>query len=136
MKARKIDHVGIVIADLEKAKWVFGELLGMEFDHEEVMDAWNVKAAFFRCGESLIELLQPIGPGIDQDFLDRTGGGLHHICYEVDSIDQAYQELSQHMRITSDGPLPGNGGSRIFFLEPEDIFHIETEFMEPKRESD
>lgn len=130
MKPSKIDHVGIVVADLERAKYVFGTLFGMEFDHEEVVDTWNVKAAFFRCGASLIELLEPIGPGVDQDFLDQTGGGLHHICYQVDDIDQAYQELSKTMRITSDSPQPGNGGSRVFFLEPDDVFHIETEFLE------
>lgn len=133
MKANKIHHIGIVIPDLEAGKRLFGDLFGMEFDHEESSDVWNVKAAFYRCGESLIELLQPIGPGVDQDFLDRTGGGIHHICYQVDDIEEAYRTASQQVGV-DDGPQPGNGGSRIFFLKPEDVFNIETELLEPKRE--
>ena len=131
MKAKKIHHIGIVVPDLEAAKHLFGELLGMDYDHEESSDVWNVKAAFYRCGESLIEVMEPTGPGVDQDFLDRTGGGIHHVCYEIDDADQAYAELSRRLRVEGDGPQPGNSGSRIFFLNAEDTFHIETELLEP-----
>ena len=134
MKTHKIHHIGIVVPDLAKAKMVFGDLFGMKYDHEESSDVWNVNAAFYWCGDVLIELLEPTGPGVDQDFLDERGGGLHHICYIIDDADKAYEELSHHFGMASDGPEPGNSGSRIFFLKAEDVFNIETEFLEPKKE--
>lgn len=133
MKTKKIHHIGIVVADLAKAKRIFGDLFGMKLDHEESSDVWNVNAAFYWCGDVLLELLEPTGPGVDMDFLEERGGGLHHICYEIDDADTAYQELSGHFGMASDGPVPGNSNSRVFFLKAEDIFQIETEFLEPAK---
>ncbi len=130
MKITKIDHIGIVVESLDKGKHIFSDLLGMEFDHEEIMEDWNVRAGFFRCGDVMLELLEPIGPGEDQEFLDMYGGGLHHICFETDDIDEAFAKTKEVLHPKTDTTLPGNSGSRIFFVDEKRIFNIRTEFLE------
>ena len=80
---KKIDHIGIVVKDLEKSKQIYEKELHLEFVRQEQNPAFNVDIVFFRCGEVLIELLCPYGPGMNQDFLDATGGGIHHTTWRT-----------------------------------------------------
>ncbi len=126
---QKIDHIGIVVRDLEKAMKVYAEELKLPLVRKERNPAFNVDIAFFRCGEVLVELLCPYGPGINQDFLDATGGGIHHIAYEVDDVERTYQEVADTLG-HKDEIKPGAGGSRIFFADPKKMDQVETEFVE------
>lgn len=92
---KKIDHIGIVVKDLEKSKQIYEKELHLEFVRQEQNPAFNVDIVFFRCGEVLIELLCPYGPGMNQDFLDATGGGIHHIAYEVEDLDDTYLSVAE-----------------------------------------
>lgn len=125
---QKIHHLGIVVKDLDEAVKMYSEKLGLKLVSTEVSDAFNVKIAFLSCGETLIELLQPIGPGMNQDFLDKTGGGFHHICYKVDDIEKCFKEMSEKFILKDKELKPGAGGSKIFFLEASSIGNVETEF--------
>lgn len=93
-----------------------------------------MKIAFIPVGEVLVEFLQPIGPGMIQDFLMNHGEGLHHICYRVTSIDKALQEISKKLNLRDKIPRIGGAGSRIAFLDPGSVFNVETEFVERKEE--
>lgn len=126
---KKIDHIGIVVKDLEASMRVYAEELKLPFVRRERNPAFNVDIAFFRCGDVLVELLSPYGPGINQDFLDATGGGIHHIAYEVDDVEGMYTEVA-HTLGHKDVIKPGAGGSRIFFVDPQKMDHVETEFVE------
>ncbi len=130
MKVKQINHVAIVVPDLEKARHFYGEILGLPFDHEESSDVWNVKALFYWCGNILLELLYPTGPGVDMDFLEKTGGGLHHICYEVDNIEEAFDTLKSSIGTQTEEILPGASDSRIFFLKTENVGNVETELVQ------
>ncbi len=77
----KIDHIGIIVRDLDKAIKVYSEALGLELKMTEVLEEYQVKIAFIPIGESLIELCEPIGPGEDKDFLEVHGEGLQHIFF-------------------------------------------------------
>ena len=72
---KKIDHIGIVVKDLEQSMRIYAEELKLAFVRQERNPEFNVDIAFFRCGDVLVELLCPYGPGMNQDFLDSTGGG-------------------------------------------------------------
>lgn len=129
---KKIDHIGIVIPDIEQGKVLFSNALGLNLEKEEVNHSWNVIIAFFRCGEVLIELLQPFGPGSIQSFLETHGSGIHHICYEVDDIEKAMEYYSKHFILESETPLPGADGSKVFFIAGESLCNVETELVQLK----
>ena len=127
---KKVDHIGIVVKNLEESIAVYTEKMGLKVLRTEVSEEFNVRIAFIPCGEVLIELLQPIGPGMNQDFLDATGGGIHHIAYEVDDIEVCFKEMGTKFPLKDKDIKPGAGGSRIFFLDPRAIGNVETEFAQ------
>lgn len=126
---RKIDHIGIVVKDLDASMRMYVEDLKLPFVRQERNPEFNVDIAFFRCGEVLVELLCPYGPGMNQDFLNATGGGIHHIAYEVDNIENMYMEIADTLG-HKDTIKPGAGNSRIFFADPQKAGNVETEFVE------
>jgi methylmalonyl-CoA/ethylmalonyl-CoA epimerase len=126
----KIDHIGIVVRNLEKAIQVYSDVLGLKADRVERVEEFKVKIAFLPVGEVLVELLEPVGPGIVQDFLTEHGEGLYHICYKVTDIDKALEEVGKKTRLRDKKARPGGAGSRVAFLEPEDMFNVETELVE------
>ena len=130
----KIDHIGIIVRDLDKAIKVYSEALDLELKMTEVLEEYQVKIAFIPIGESLIELCEPIGPGEDQDFLEEHGEGLQHICFRVADIDKALEEVGKKVKLRDKEPRPGAAGSRIAFLDPQSIFNVETQLVERKEE--
>ncbi len=127
---KKIDHLGITVKNYDEMKKLFEEALGLEFVKEEVSEEWNCKMAFYKCGDVLLELCSPTGPGVDQDYLDATGGGLQHIAFEVEDIDEALKVCDEKFVLRDKEPLPGADGTKVFFLEPSSIGNMETEFMQ------
>jgi methylmalonyl-CoA/ethylmalonyl-CoA epimerase len=93
----KVDHVGIVVHDIQAALAVYEAALGLTL--EEVVDVpdQNVKVAFLPVGESNVELVQPTttDSGV-AEFLNRRGEGVHHICFEVQDIEAALARLQAH----------------------------------------
>lgn len=108
----KIDHIGIVVKDLEKAIKVYSDVLGFKVDKVEQVEEFKVKIAFLPVGEVLIELLEPIGPGVVQDFLRDHGEGLYHICYRVTDIDKALEVVGKKTKLRDKRPRPGGAGSQ------------------------
>lgn len=93
----KLDHIGLVVEDIAKAKEVF-EAIGLEGGTKAVPDALQkVTASFVNVGKAdgiYIELLEPTSDDSPiTNFLKKKGGGLHHLCFEVEDIDQAVKEL-------------------------------------------
>jgi len=126
----KIDHIGIVVRDLEQGIKLYSEGLGLKLESIEESEGFQTKLAMLPCGEVLIELLEPTGPGMLQDFLNKQGEGLHHICYKVANITDALEKAGKTFELRDKKPLPGAGGSRIAFLNPASILNVETEFVE------
>ncbi|MBQ8563448.1 MAG: VOC family protein [Firmicutes bacterium] len=125
----KINHVGIVVDNYEASKKLYGEEgLGLKYLREEENHAHGCKIAFFQCGEVMIEIITPIGPGLSQKFLAEHGPGLHHICYETSDIDAEFNKAKTVFDTDYTQPVPGAGGTRVFFLKPESIGNVETEF--------
>src|SRR3954470_15222774 len=82
---KKIHHIGIVVRNLEEAFKFYKDTLGLPLGKMAIMQDQGVKAALLPVGESEIELLEPITPdtGVAK-FLEKKGGGLHHLCFETD----------------------------------------------------
>lgn len=126
----QIDHIGIVVRNLEKGIKLYSEGLGLKLELIEESEGFQTKLAMLPCGEVLIELLEPTGPGMLMDFLNKHGEGLHHICYKVANINEALERASKTFVLRDKTPLPGAGGSKIAFLNPASILNVETEFVE------
>jgi len=97
-------------------------------------EEFQVKIAFLPVGEVLVELIEPIGPGEIQDYLDTHGEGLHHICYRVPDIEKALEEVDAKLKMRDKKPRPGGAGSKVAFLDPHSIFNVETELVERAEE--
>lgn len=127
---KKIDHIGIIVKDLDKAIDVYSKILGLNVKLIEFSEDFNVRIAFLPVGEVLVELLEPVGPGILQDFLNERGEGFHHICYRVADIHKAIKKVGNKLTLRDQEPITAVAGSKIFFLDPKSIFNTETEFVE------
>jgi methylmalonyl-CoA epimerase len=115
----RIDHLGIAVRDLEKAR-MFYSLLGMQVGPSEVIPQEQVRTAMIQTGESRIELLEPLTEDSSIGrFLDRRGEGLHHLALQVEDIAEVFQEMkAAGMRLVSDELNIGAGGQLYFFVHP------------------
>jgi len=130
----KLDHIGIVVKDLEKAMKVYSDGLGLSVKRIEQSEEFQVKIAFLPVGEVLVELIEPIGPGAIRDYLNKHGEGLHHICYRVANINKAMEKVGAKLKMRDQKPRPGGAGSKVAFLDPQSIFNVETELVERREE--
>ncbi len=130
---KKIDHVGIVVRDVEQAAALYRDGLGLDYLRTENNEDFHCKIAFLQCGNVLIELIEPTGEGPSKQFLETRGEGIHHICYEVDDIQKALVHAKANLRTDYDAPKVGAGDSRVFFLDPSSVCGVETEFVELKK---
>ena len=121
----KLNHVAIVVPDLEAATAVYRDTLGATVSAPEDLPEHGVTTVFVELPNTKIELLLPLGEGSPiQGFLDKNpAGGIHHVCYEVDDILAARDRLKgAGARVLGDGePKIGAHGKPVLFLHPKDF---------------
>ena len=132
MKIRRVNHLGILVDDLDGAVRSFTENLGLPLDHVERYGE-ELDIAFLPCGETLIELIKPLtGEGWNADYLEERGPGIQHVAFEVENLEAALEELgSRGVDTMGEAPMPGAGGMRIAFLDPRAFGGILVELCEP-----
>ncbi|HBJ73430.1 MAG TPA: methylmalonyl-CoA epimerase [Actinobacteria bacterium] len=132
---KRVDHVGIAVADLDVAMKFYSEVFGMTVLHEEVNEEQGVREAMVGIDGSgaQLQLLAPTGPeSTIAKFLDRNGPGIQQMAYTVENVDVASDELrSRGIRMLYDTPKRGTGGSRINFAHPKDCGGVLVELVEP-----
>lgn len=133
MKIKRIEHVGIVVADLEKSRALWEDVLGVRLAEIENLEPYQVRIAMYPIGQSMVELLAGTTPdGKWATLVRERGEGLHHVCLEVEDIDGALDELrARQVRLLDEEPRPGHGGSRIAFLDPASTNNVLIELVEP-----
>ena len=129
---RRLDHIAIAVPDLDAAIRRFQEDIGLPLDGVEDVVDQRTTTAFLPAGETRIELIHPIdGAGPVQTFLDKRGGGLHHLCFETDDIEADVERLrAKGYRFTSDGPQEGAHGTRVIFIHPHSCGGVLIELAE------
>lgn len=130
MKATHIEHIGIAVSDLGKAIRYYEEILGLVcYAIEEVKDQ-KVRTAFFRIGETKIELLESTDPeGPLGRFIEKRGEGIHHIAFATDNVTEALMEAeNKGVQLIDKQPRKGAEGLMIGFLHPKSTFGVLTEF--------
>ncbi len=131
MTIKRIDHVAVVVNDLDQALAVYRDALGMPLSAVKTIPEQDVKIGFLPSGDSEIELLQPINPtsGIAQ-YLAKRGEGLHHICLEVDDIEATLADLkARGTQLIDQTPRRGAYG-RVAFIHPKGAHGVLIELLE------
>lgn len=115
----KLDHLGVAVKSLAKAR-TFYEQLGMKVTHEEVVEHEKVRTAMIPTGESRIELLEATADdSVIAKFIAKHGEGLHHIALHVDDIYATFKTLKgKGVRLISDEVKIGAGGQLYIFVHP------------------
>ncbi len=121
----RLNHVAIAVPDLAAAATQYRELLGAKVSEPEDIAEHGVTIVFVELPNTKIELLHPLGDNSPiAGFLDKNpGGGMHHICYEVDDILAARDRLKAGgARVLGDDePRIGAHGKPVLFLHPKDF---------------
>jgi methylmalonyl-CoA/ethylmalonyl-CoA epimerase len=120
-KIKKIDHVAIVVEDIDESLSFWRDALGLQLQEQRDVPVEKSRIAFLPLGDSEIELVQPTTPdsGIAK-YLAKRGQGLHHVCLEVDDIDGMLVELqARGVRMINDLPRISPDGRRYAFVHPE-----------------
>ena len=138
MKLSHIEHIGIAVKDLKKAIKYYETVLGLKCYAIEEVKEQKVKTAFFKVGQTKIELLEstddngPIGK-----FIAKKGEGIHHMAFAVKDIDQTLNEVEQKgIRLIDHQSRKGAENLDIAFLHPKSTFGVLTELCEHKPTSD
>jgi len=120
MKIKRIEHVGIVVGNVESSRSLWEDCFGIRLGGTEDIEGRPVRIAMYPVGESMVELIAGTTPDSRYATLVREGkGGLNHICFEVENIDEALAELkAKGVPLLDQEPRPGHAGSRIAFIDP------------------
>ena len=118
---QKVEHIGIAVKNLGKSIPLFEKLLDATCYKTETVESERVQTAFFRKGETKLELLQTLDPdGIIAKFIDKKGEGLHHLAFAVDDIEAEMKRLSDEgFVLLNDKPKPGADNKLVCFLHPK-----------------
>lgn len=130
-KVTKINHVAIAVPDLDSSLVFWRDALGLELDHIEDVPSQKAAVAFFPVGDSEVELVKPTSDdtGVAK-FLAERGGGMHHLCMEVDNIDDMLADLkAKNVRLINETALvlPGR---KMAFVHPKSTGGVLVELYE------
>jgi methylmalonyl-CoA/ethylmalonyl-CoA epimerase len=130
-----IDHVGVAVADMEKAKAFYRDTFGMETVHEETNEEQGVREAMVAVGDSgsCIQLLAPLDESSTiAKFLDRHGPGMQQLAYRVTDLEAVSAVLRDRgLRLLYDVAKVGTAGSLVNFVHPQDAGGVLIELVEP-----
>jgi len=131
MTIKKIDHIAIVVENLDAALAVYRDALGMTVTAIKEMPEQDVKMAFLPAGEGEIELLEPIhaDSGIGK-YLAKRGEGLHHLCLEVDDIEATLADLKAKGAQLIDETQKQGAYGKIAFIHPKGAHGVLVELVQ------
>lgn len=130
-KMNKVNHVAIVVADIDEALKFWQEGLGIHLHHVEDVPSQKAKVAFLPVGDTEVELVQPTSDDTGAaKFLAEKGGGMHHLCFEVDDCAATLGELkAKGIRLINEEPLE-LPGRKMAFIHPKSTGGVLVELYE------
>ena len=130
---RQLDHVGIVVKDLDEGIETYSKILGGHPYREEIVQAYDVKVAFFHTGQGKVELLSPLTQeSILSGFLEKFGEGLHHMAFLSEDIGKDLRELvSQGFEPIDKEPVLGARNHWVAFVHPKLAHDTLIELCQP-----
>jgi methylmalonyl-CoA/ethylmalonyl-CoA epimerase len=117
----KIDHLGIATKSIVESLKFWQDSLGLENVHTEIVEEQKVRVAMLPIGESRIELIEPTSDDSPiAKFLEKRGGGIHHIAVEVENIEESLAKLKENgAKLIDETPRIGAEGCLIAFVHPQ-----------------
>ncbi len=130
----KISHLGIATNGIDEALKFWQDALGLENVHTETVEDQKVRVAMLPLGETNIELLEPTAEDSPiQKFLEKRGGGIHHIAVEVENIEASLAKLkAEGMRLIDEQPRVGAEGCLVAFVHPASAGGVLMELVQKK----
>ncbi|MEM6534996.1 MAG: methylmalonyl-CoA epimerase [Pseudomonadota bacterium] len=132
-KVGRINHIGVAVPDIDAAIETYRTLYGAEditppFD----MTERGLRVCFVNMPNSQVELIQPIHDktAVTRFLSKNAHGGQHHLCFEVDNIDEAVDEMTARGATVLDKPRMGAHGTPVIFIHPKDTHGVLVELME------
>jgi methylmalonyl-CoA/ethylmalonyl-CoA epimerase len=118
---QKVEHIGIAVKDLKQSVPLFEKLLNTNCYKTEEVESEKVNTAFFRQGETKIELVESTDPdGVIARFIEKKGEGLHHIAFDVADIEAEMERLKKEgFVLLNEKPKPGADNKLVCFLHPK-----------------
>lgn len=137
MNKPKLDHIGIAVEDLDTAIKTY-ETLGFTVESVDDVPGFGVKVAFLPMESGNVELVQPVSDDSAMaKFLDKKGGGIHHLCFEVSDIRMALKSLEgTGVELIDKIPRNGAHGTLVAFLHPKSTGGVLIELAEKSNSSD
>jgi methylmalonyl-CoA/ethylmalonyl-CoA epimerase len=128
---KKIEHIGIAVKKLSVSIPLFEKLLNTSCYKTETVESEQVSTAFFKTGESKIELVEALAPGsVINKFIEKKGEGLHHIAFEVDDIEEEMKRLKNDgFHFINEKPKEGADNKMVCFLHPKETNGVLIELV-------
>ncbi|MEM6300998.1 MAG: methylmalonyl-CoA epimerase [Pseudomonadota bacterium] len=133
-----LDHIAIAVPDFQEAIQRFLQDFGLPFEGTEDVEAAKTSTAFFPLPPTSIELIHPLnGEGPVAKYLEKKGGGLHHLCFRSDDIHADVARLKERgYQFLADEPTPGAHDSLVIFIHPKSCGGVLIELNQPSSEEE
>jgi methylmalonyl-CoA/ethylmalonyl-CoA epimerase len=131
----KVEHIGIAVKSLSSSVPLFEKLLNSQSYKTELVETEKVNTAFFRSGDTKIELLESTdADGVIARFIQKKGEGLHHIAFEVADLDSEMKRLKEAgFELLNETPKPGADNKLVCFLHPKNTNGVLIELCMEKK---
>jgi methylmalonyl-CoA epimerase len=131
VQVRDVHHVAFAVEDLDEAVAIYRRLFDAEVELEGRMEEQGVNAVYLRVGAGRVELVSPLSADTPVGrFLAKRGPGMHHVAFEVDSVEDAIGELTERgAHVIDSEPRPGLGGKRVAFVHPDSLDGVLAEVL-------
>jgi len=132
---KKIEHIGIAVKKLSISIPLFEKLLNTSCYKTETVDSEQTNTAFFKTGESKIELLEAYSDAsVINKFIEKRGEGIHHIAFEVNDIEKEMKRLTNEgFTLINEKPKAGADNKMICFLHPKNTNGVLIELVMEKK---
>ncbi len=130
-KIKKINHIAIAVKDVEESLKFWRDAMGLQVDHIEDVPSQKSEVVFIPVGDCEVELVKPTSEdtGVAK-FIDERGGGMHHLCFEVDNIDEMLAQLKEKgVRLINEEALE-LPGRKMAFVHPKSTNGVLVELYE------
>lgn len=132
MELTHIEHIGIAVKSIEEHLPYYENVLGLKCYNIEVVEDQKVKTAFFKIGQTKIELLEPTSEeSTIAKYIEKRGEGVHHIAFATNDVNAALKEVEEKgVKLIDTKARPGAEGLNIAFLHPKSTGSVLTELCE------
>lgn len=138
MRNKKVEHIGIAVKNLDDTMSFYDDVLGLEKLSVETVESQGVNIAFFKTGETKIELLEPINDDSPiAKFIDKRSEGIHHMAIEVEDIEAKIEDMKEKgAKFIGNEPTEGADDMKVIFVHPKSTNGVLLELCEPMGEGD